>query len=680
MIKRVIYLLLLLLLVDGSQASAQFAQFQASSPSAPAGADVVCTFTTGDCTGTGGGSGLFTAGTCNGSANDTASFNSFVTWAVGTWQASHTGLIELFIPSGSDCVLNQVSAPIVTFKGIKRLVVSGYGASINGVYNHLAGETYIVNNTISTRVQAVSLGATQVTVNPTSSTQPAASCQTLSACASLFTVGQYALLAGFDLQHGTGFPPNQFYFDYVLISAVNTTTGVVTFTTTPTTNAYKTTWPNFFQGDSGSLDAGGPATLYALWPEWDIDIEWKGLTFNQSTSANYQVDASGRLVTFTDTTWTKSGQNTCVFPTANQVFTIVNSMMTGCQMEFDKSVKFFSMSGSTLNSLVFQSSSASTAYTISNSTIFNIVGTPYDLTITGSAINGQIVPGTQYGYAKSLSITTSSVNSLTGPGGVIWNGTNGGNNGFDNFATMTAGVIAISKAYLNTGTVSVTSSSWMAPGANLCWTDDLYGCATIFQVTDVTDDATNVYVHTSDVTRNAIPSWSYVGALGVRSHPAPVFTCTSCFGVANAPAGSPLWSYYSKVWDNANGSGFGYYIWGNIATISANVTAAYTGATTPASDGIRPGNAIDPSTFAVNNYLLATVDLRTGGSRTLDTSGGYPASWGGVVGTDNLPNLTSAAWITNQFYNTLTDLSGDPSHPFSILVTVTTNQGVVVPP
>ncbi len=645
----------------------------------PSSAAVVCTFTTGACTGTGGGSGLFTAGTCNGVADDTASFDAFTTWAVGTWQAApHTGQIELFIPSGSNCVLNTSAT---TFLNIKNLLVSGYGASLNGTYYHLAGEGLYQDNLHSTRLSAVALGATSVTVDPSAASQPAA-CSTLAGCVNLFTVGDWAFLSGYSLQP-TGFPSNPFYFEYVLITGKNTSTGVITFAS-PTANAYKATWPNYNVGSGSEVDQGGPATLYALKPGWNMVVEWKGITFNRDLpSGNLEIDAVSRQATFTDTVWTPSGSNTCLFASQNGSLNVVNSTMTNCQMEFDKIVYAFSMSGSTINTLYFQTGAATNVTITGGSTIFNIIGTPYAMTIAGSTITGGIAPGPVYGYTKSISIATTALAAFTAggnPGGYLYSGQS--DEGLNNSSmSMSGGIITIPKTYLASGSNPQPGYGWFAPGANICWADTTYTCATIWQVQDVTDDATNVYVHTSS--SGGFPSWTFTGnGLEARVHPAVQFTCdvTTCGSFyTGAPPAIPLWSYQRITWNNSFAGGFGFFQWGNISTITANVTAAYGGATSPAIDNVRPNDSINPTTYAPNAYSLATVDLRTSGNRTIDTSGGFPAAWSGSVGTDNLPNITSTTWITNLFDNLLTNLSGDPGNPFSITVTVTTDQGVVVP-
>src|SRR5437879_4186218 len=85
-----------------SQSAEPFALGSRSNTVIPT-ADIVCTITTGNCTGVSGGSSLFKAATCNGVADDNAAFTSFKNFIVKTWQASYSGLVQLNLPNGARC-------------------------------------------------------------------------------------------------------------------------------------------------------------------------------------------------------------------------------------------------------------------------------------------------------------------------------------------------------------------------------------------------------------------------------------------------------------------------------------------------------------------------------------------------------------------------------------------------
>jgi Protein of unknown function (DUF1194) len=78
----------------------------------------------------------------------------------------------------------------VSFAGIKKLLIVGYGATLTGNYFHLAGFGMYNDNMHSTRVASVTAGSNSVTVTPNSSSQPAA-CNTISGCTALFKVGSW---------------------------------------------------------------------------------------------------------------------------------------------------------------------------------------------------------------------------------------------------------------------------------------------------------------------------------------------------------------------------------------------------------------------------------------------------------------------------------------------------------
>ena len=149
----------------------------------------------------------------------------------------------------------------------------------------LGGVGQINDNAHSVRVATVSAGAISVTLLNASK-------------ASLFTVGNWALITGLDMQ-GYGYPTNPAFFEYVQITVVNPTTGQITFAA-PLQNSHKSTWPLYNAGDAFNIDQGGPATLYALDPSWDTTVEYRGLTISRAG----QTYANGRSVTYRDVTLT----------------------------------------------------------------------------------------------------------------------------------------------------------------------------------------------------------------------------------------------------------------------------------------------------------------------------------------------------------------------------------------
>lgn len=222
----------------------------------------------------------------------------------------------------------------------------------------------------------------------------------------------------------------------------------------------------------------------------------------------------------------------------------------------------------------------------------------------------------------------------------------------------------------------------------MCWADATYLCAKIFQIVDVTKDATNTYIQTSEA--GGLPSWAYAGGkLFIRTHPAPSATFSNVTGSADAislslaPAGSPLYSYTKRTLVNADSASAPYWgIWGNISKYNVTVNSAYAGATSPATINPVPLSGVFLTTSYGSSSYSPVINIKSASPalRALDASAGsYPVSWSGGQSGDTLSNLTQALWAPNLFQSLLTDLSGDPSHPFSVTVEFVTNQGLVIP-
>lgn len=656
-------------------------------------ADVSCNFVTGVETG-------ITAGTtcvsplpaCDGVTDDAASFDAFTSWAINTWQVAHTGLIELVLPPGRTCVNNAGGGGTITFNGIRRFRGMGYSSTLAGTYTHLAGYGQIQGPNNSTRINTVTAGSFSVTVNPTSPSQPAA-CATIATCTALFTTDCtsttkpcYAMIAGFDQQSGNGYPSNPAFYQYLKIASINSTTGVITFTT-PIRDTYKSTWPNYNSGSFLVPDDGGPATLYAFDPGWNTEVEWRGVRFTSPV----QIDAPGRQVIFRDVTFTGNG-NVCVFPTMTLYFEITNASMTNCSMEVDKMNESVSFSNIVISQIAFQSSNKTVS--ISGSTIANLLGTAQFMTLNNSTITGQLNVGpTLYGFTNSLTGANNSIayignmsNSHAAKSTVWYGNSNEGVNNIAGFS-MAAGRMTIPNAYL---IASATSVGWAKPGTNICWADATYTCAQLFQITDLTQDATNTYIQTSQ--SGGLPTdWGFAGGvLRLQVHSALQVSLTGTTGDPQAvmlndaaAQGRPLYSYLNLPYANAtSGNGgtgtFDWPMWGYIGTMAVTVNTAYAGA---------PAATIAPNTLFLNyfnsalalvSFTPATINLKSGAgqTRTMNAAGVWSNSQTGDV----LNNRSQALWANTSYRSPSTDLSGDPGNPMSVNVKVTTEQSVVIPP
>ncbi|MBK3665339.1 hypothetical protein JJE66_29420 [Bradyrhizobium diazoefficiens] len=564
---------------------------------------------------------------CDGKTDAAPAFAAFNKWAV-----TQTALVQLTIPSGSVCAFTT-NAGLWWAKGIKNLLVVGYGATItnNGASNpafFLGGRGQIADNLHSARLATVAAGSSKVQLLTPKQ-------------ASAFTVGSYALITGFDLQGiwqaPYGYPSNPHWFEYVKVTSVDASAGTVTFAA-PLKNTYKSTWPNYNSGSQFEVDAGGPATLYALDPSWDTQVEYRGLTISQE---KFQTYAVGRSVTYRDVKFT--GYN-CGVPTQNYLWQAINTDMSTCNMEVDKLITSMVLNGVTINQLKFQSSSTDLV-TISSSIIkTQMTGTPKKAVISDTKI-ADFRPGAfAYGRTDEV-ICTNCVISSFSPAGVFESGfgsnpvqisyamSNGvitfpngtavlgaTNNGVGKVrltVVSTAGFasndrvnvssiggtyeanggnklilvidsthidlpeVSFVNAYRSGGVIGLYAPRWAVPGTNLLWVG-AHGTGPIFKVLDVTQDQNFTYIKTDFP--GSFPA--YAGAkLAIRVHPAPKFTCSNCSGstdaldLSNAPAGAPLYSYSKRTYSALTGTTPAPRVplWGPLKSAKFNVTTPYSG-------------------------------------------------------------------------------------------------------
>lgn len=564
---------------------------------------------------------------CDGKTDAAPAFAAFNKWAV-----TQTTMVQLTIPSGSVCAFTSYLGQWWT-KGIKNLLVIGYGATLtnnggSGPGFFLGGRGQISDNRHSARLATVAAGSSKVQL-------------LTSGQASMFTVGSYALITGFDLQGvwqaPYGYPSNPHWFEYVKVTAVDANAGIVTFAA-PLKNTYKSSWPVYNSGSQFEVDAGGPATLYALDPSWDTQVEYRGLTISQDKVQTY---ANGRSVTYRDVKFT--GGN-CGVPTQNYLWQAINTDMSTCNMEVDKLITSMVMNNVTINQLKFQSSSTDLV-TISNSKIISqMAGTPKKAVISDTRI-ADFRPGA-FAYGRSDEVVcTNCVISSFSPAGVFETGfgtnpvqisyamsngvisfpngtailgaTNNGAGKVRLTVASTAGLasndrvnvssvtgtyeanggnklitvidathvdlpdISFANAYKSGGFVGLYAPRWAVPGTNLLWVG-AHGTGPIFRVLDVTQDQNFTYVKTDFP--GSFPA--YAGAkLAIRVHPAPKFTCSNCSGSADvldlnsAPAGAPLYSYSKRTYSALTGTTAApkVALWGTLKAAKFNVTTPYSG-------------------------------------------------------------------------------------------------------
>lgn len=617
---------------------------------------ITCEFTTGVATGTAGPC-VSPLPTCNGVADDTAAWTSFTTWVVA-WQATHTGLVQLNIAGGKNCTLLGRYVD-----GIKKLRVVGAGAgsttiSDGGLGGFNLGAVASVKTTnspvTSATVATVSAGATIVTLlNASLNT--------------LWSIGDWALISGLtlqaDWQSPGGFPPNPFYFEYAQITSINAGTGEITFSA-PLVNTYKSTWPSYNTGSAGQVNPGGPATLYQIYPAWDLEVEYRNLTITNNAS---QTSCNARSCTLRDVTVSDMSGN-CLIPSQNKLWQAINANMANCSIENDKLVSEAIFTNVTLNSLFSQSSN--NLMTVRGSTIASFQPGRRAV-ISNSTITELKLGPSSFGRNDEVSCTTCVIAAVNSTSTILEKGPSdaGVNVGY----TMSGGIITIPN--------TLGAPRWAVPGSNITWSGQ-YASETLFQITDVTQDETNTYVHTS--LAGGFPTLPLTsGKLYLQVHPAPKWTCT-CTGstqvvdLAQTPAGNPIFSYTRQSF---TGVAVAYIpqIWGSVTSIKVNFATAYTGAASPLTMSFAAGSTTSAGAPVTYNPV---VNARIAGERVVTSAG--------VTGTQSgdsaLTLPTPTTWMSDAggtFTGSKllsTDISGQaPSGWPAFSIEIITDQGVVLP-
>jgi hypothetical protein len=197
------------------------------------------------------------------------------------------------------------------------------------------------------------------------------------------------------------------------------------------------------------------------------------------------------------------------------------------------------------------------------------------------------------------------------------------------------------------------------------------------QILDVWRDSTNTYVATS--LKDGFPALQLGTStnIGVRTHPAPQFTCTNCTGSADAidlsgaPPGAPLWSYSSRTYTASTVPAL-IPMWGQLTGLKMTTTTPYGGSSSI-------NFSIDEPFIALLNTTSVplwnpTINPKVIGQRDIS-----PTKVVGAQPGDNLPPPGIGAWLlNNQITPRFSSIPSDIGST-SVTVTIQTNQGVVNP-
>lgn len=495
---------------------------------------------------------------------------------------------------------------------------------------------------------------------------------------SVFTIGNWALMSGYDMQgtwtpggFGYGLPPNLFFFQYVLVSAIDSapaspTYGRVTFSA-PLKNTYASTWPLWDKGSVNGPYEGGPATLYWLSPNWNTDAEFDGLTYEavNSSGTGDQIGASGRKITINGGVSLGNG----VFPTQVQTFVGIGhdwSQIVDPQgLEIDKIIETCTFQNCTFYDVKHQSSSPLNM-TMDSCTVHTMNGTPRKTTITNSTINTLGIGALAYGRADGLTATGCTISNIEQRS--VFQSTEAS-------WSLIGNVITIPNTSFPD---TANPTRWAAPGTYFSYNVG----GRIAKVLDVSQDPTNTYVSVTRVS----PSNFVAGTTHLVVHGCPSLTlsgCTGCDDVVSfsqAPAGAPIYSYQTRTYTilpNLSSNAL-FLLWGKIKSITFDVQKAYTGTQLSLLFHLSffENWPVYDATDTPFNYG-PIVDLKVQATRTITPGGATVGAQPNDVGL-SIPAGTWFKGTSNNGPSFSADISGESSAVYPrIVVTMQTDQGLI---
>jgi hypothetical protein len=447
-----------------------------------------------------------------------------------------------------------------------------------------------------------------------------------------------------------GFPSNPHWFEYKTVTSTNSGTHQICFDS-PLVNTYKDTWPQYNTGSQFEVDTGGPATLYVLSPTWETTIEFKSLTLYVPSGQTY---TNGRNITWRDVAMV--GGN-CAIPTQNETHTWINVSGPNCNIETDKIVGTWTISGTSSVKKVDVQSSSMDTINIDGLTAEGWFGSPKNLIALNINVQTFRTGTLYYGVADETSCTDCTVTTEFGYAGQIvrvddpkkpW--------------SMSGGVITIPNAYSRSGCClySEIQTQSLVPG-HYAFFLGAGGGGTVpqlgraFKVVDVTQDVDNTYIQTNEAGGFPTGAWTTNG-LSIQPHPAPKLTVVNAAGADTAlafngcPAQAPIYTCQNFIFTgNASGSTFTYYsprLWGELDTFTFTNNVPYTNT-----------GALGFTLSRFANWQVLKTDLTTASFGVTASSGGQinttlPSSGGGgtrtltpsgATGTQSLDSLTATA-------------------------------------
>lgn len=599
-------------------------------------------------------------------------FPAFV--AFRQWAVKQTCAPDLFIPAGTYAFRRASSRGVdpLMFRGIHKLRVIGESGSLltsnvsGGTRFYLGGYGYIQNvggvKGIA-RIQTANAGDTTLTLVRISDAPGFVPDATVLHYSNGLTVtnGSWLSITALDTQ-GYGGPSNPYYQEFVQLTGVNLSTGVISLAS-PLKHSYLSTYPVYNVGGLRQGDQGGPATIYMLDDSWDLEHEYNGITVDQGAGQTY---ARGKSITVNNSTWIDANG---LVPSQNQTIIFNRCSFQNASIEVDKWITNYTINNSTVRTLIFQSA-APDNFRLSNSTA-RLLGTPKNSVITNSHLPSLVLGTIAYGITETFEISDSVVNSL-GVRGVLDSNINGEQWSFR------GGVVSTS--------TSVGPVRWAIPGAHGFFNGSHVNEGAPFVVSslDIGAGKTNVTTTLLD----GVPNLPLQGGarLDLQAHPCPRCTFLNVTGnrtvedLSQGEPNKPIFYHSKRTYAPIRGLVDNVTIWGALVSIKIDVIRPYTGTNSEliTLDAIGQfGASVVPAGGSSSfTRRRAAIDLKTAGLRTIT-----PGSVTGAPPNDRIDTFQAGDYFNQAEPFMETDISSEcsvvptPSVCPIVVIEMTMDQG-----
>jgi hypothetical protein len=550
----------------------------------------------------------------NGASSDFVAFRAFRDWAL-----AQTGWIGLVIPpsTGHYAAAGSYGRGVNTpFLGIKKLVVSGYGASMDGLHSGALTNKAEYRH----KIRSVKAGSTTVELIDRASVR-------------FLSVGSMVLLAGLDLQGGWGYPPNSHFNEWHRIKSINGWR--ITFEK-PIKYDYRDDWPRYFEGHQHELGGIGPAAICRTIPEWDCEHRIYGLRSISKGQTYYFVRKSILVDVKHDAQGWIIG--------ASEDHQIIGQDHTASHHEVDKlTTRALIADYEPPNKSIGIQSSSVDEMEVRGGTR-SIIGTARHMLIHGGSSPSIRLGPTAYGASEKITIRdhviTGAIYGTAGMATLL----------DDNFTYKGDGVFRMA-------TPNFLPHYWLVPGAvGILRSATLHADHHIFRILGVRseDGKANgpILVHTDIVGAELPVVHGYANAAIVR-HNAPNLTVINCTGCPSAeelsliPPNSPFGIFTRRTFTGAPHSSVGTPtgpVFGRLVRLKINVVQAYTGSIA-ANYTLRLGQfqywIVKGDKRPVNIGGSFSINLRAAGERVITPDG----VTGAQTGDSGLSALTGGVWI-----------------------------------